>query len=154
MSRDSDDPTTKKRREIYFKLISLLFSVFLILLFEGALRLFSYGNNTHLVVSHSNENYKDFYMVNPHVGEKYFNRFEATSTSNDIFLKQKPGNGFRIFVLGSSTVYGYPFDKNLMATRILQQRLEEAYPDTYIEVINTAITAINSITLKDFIGQN
>ena len=92
-------------------------------------------------------------MVNPYVGEKYFNRFEATSTSNDIFLRQKPENGFRIFVMGSSTVYGYPYDKNLMATRILQQRLEEAYPDKYIEVVNTAITAINSITLKDFIGQ-
>jgi tetratricopeptide (TPR) repeat protein len=107
----------------------------------------------HLFVNHSAENYGDYYMVNPQVGEKYFSRFEATSGTNDLFLKRKPENGFRIFVMGSSTIYGYPYDRNLMASRILQQRLQDAYPDKTIEVINTAFTAINSITLKDFIKQ-
>ena len=55
--------------------------------------------------------------------------------------------------MGSSTVYGYPYDNNLMASRILHQRLEDAYPGKHVEVVNTALTAINSITLKDFIGQ-
>lgn len=40
-----------------------------------------------------------------------------------------------------------------MASRILHQRLEDAYPDRHVEVVNTALTAINSITLKDFIPQ-
>lgn len=153
MARESNHTEGKNKREVFFKLASLVFAVFLVLLLEGALRLFSYGNNMHLVVSHSEKNYKNFLMINPHVGEKYFNRLEATSTANDIFLKQKPENGFRIFVMGSSTVYGYPYDNNPMASRILHRRLEEAYPDRYIEVVNTAITAINSITLRDYIGQ-
>ncbi len=153
MAKVSKNPELRNKREVYFKIVSLLFSVLLIFLLEGALRLFHYGNSMHLVVSHSNVAYKDFYMINPHVGEKYFSRLEATSTNNDIFLKRKPGNGLRIFVMGSSTVYGYPYDNNLMASRILHQRLEDAYPDKHIEVVNTALTAINSITLKDFIGQ-
>ena len=91
--------------------------------------------------------------VNPYVGEKYFNRFEATTGTDDVFLKEKPANGYRIFLLGSSTIYGYPYGRNLMASRILQQRLQDAFPDRTIEVINTSITAINSITLKDFANQ-
>ena len=153
MAGETNHAEGSNRREVYFKLASLLFAIFLIALFEGALRLFSYGDNLHLVVSHNNRDYKDFYMVNPHVGKKYFNRLEATSTVNDIFLKQKPENGFRIFVMGSSTVYGYPYDNNPMASRILHRRLEEAYPDQTVEVVNTAITAINTITLRDYIGQ-
>ena len=152
MHRYSED-SHRKSREVYFKVIAILLSVSLVFLIEGALRLFSFGNSQKLVVQHSNKQYEDFLMVNPYVGEKYFNRLEATSTTNDIFLKHKPENGFRIFVMGSSTVYGYPYDRNPMATRILQRRLEEAYPDKYVEVVNTAITAINSITLKDFIKQ-
>jgi len=131
----------------------MLLPFFIFVFVEAALRLFSYGTNVHLFVDHSHEKYKDYYMVNPHVGKKYFNRFEATSTTNDIFLKRKPENGFRIFLMGSSTLYGFPYDRNLMASRILHQRLQDAYPHKNIEVINTSITAINSITLKDYIKQ-
>lgn len=153
MAKDLKHSGGKNRRELYFKIISLLFSVLLIFVLEGALRLFHYGNSLRLVVPHSSQDYRDFYMINPHVGEKYFSSLEATSTNNDIFLRRKPENGFRIFVMGSSTVYGYPYDNNLMASRILHQRLEDAYPDKKVEVVNTALTAVNSITLKDFIPQ-
>lgn len=153
MTKIPKSPREKKRREFYFKIVALLFSFFLIFVLEGTLRLFNYGNSMRLVVPHSSPDYRDFYMINPHVGEKYFSSLEATSTNNDIFLRRKPENGFRIFVMGSSTVYGYPYDNNLMASRILHQRLEDAYPDKKVEVVNTALTAINSITLKDFIPQ-
>jgi len=140
-------------KKIYFKLITILLPLLFLIPVEVLLRVFSYGNDMHLFVNEGMKNHGDYYMVNPHVSEKYFSRFEATSGTNDIFLKRKPKNGFRIFVMGSSTVYGYPYDKNLMASRILQKRLQDAYPDKTIEVINTAITAINSITLKDYIKQ-
>jgi len=142
-------PDTNKNK-VYFKLIAISLPFLLLGIIEGAFRIASLGNNMHLFVESSSDEYM---MVNPYVGEKYFNKFEATSTTNDRFLKRKPENGFRIFVLGSSTVYGYPYDRNLMATRIMHKRLQDAYPDKAIEVVNTAITAINSITLKDFTRQ-
>ena len=89
MAKVSKNKELSNKREVYFKIVSLLFSILLIFLLEGALRLFHYGNSLHLVVNHSNGAYKDFYMINPHVGEKYFSRLEATSTNNDIFLKTK-----------------------------------------------------------------
>ena len=106
-----------------------------------------------LFVEHRVENYEDYYIVNPFVGLKYFNRFKATEATNDIFLKHNPENSFRIFILGSSTIYGFPYERNLMATRILHKRLQDAYPDKTIELVKTSITAINTVTLKDFSRQ-
>ncbi len=140
-------------KRFYFKIITILLPFLLLIPGEIILRVFSYGSDMHLFVNQGSKNRGDYYMVNPHAGDKYFSRFEATSGTNDIFLKEKPENGFRIFVMGSSTVYGYPYGKNLMASRILQHRLQDAYPGKTIEVINTAITAINSITLKDYSKQ-
>ncbi|RQW02638.1 hypothetical protein EH222_13425 [candidate division KSB1 bacterium] len=67
-----------------------------------------------------------------------------------MFRKVKPENGFRVFVLGSSTVFGFPYEENLLFSKILQQRLQDSYPDKYIEIINTSLTAINSYSLLDF----
>jgi hypothetical protein len=84
------------------------------------------------------------------VGAKYFQRLEYTAPARDIFLRKKPEDCFRIFVMGSSTVVGFPYENNLMFSRILQERLQDAYPDKKIEMVNTAITAINTFTLLDF----
>lgn len=136
----------------YFSVLLLLFPVIILILFELLLRGFGAGDNLDLFINHPNKNYKDYYLVNPLIGEKYFSKFEATKGSNDILLKKKPDNGYRIFVLGSSTMVGFPYDRNLMSSRILHKRLEDAYPDKHIEVVNTAITAINSITLRDYLN--
>lgn len=153
MTNKSDKTNGNEKNKASFIILAILLPFFLLGIAEVALRVSSYGADMHLFINHNIEKYKNYYMVNPHVGEKYFSRFEATSGTNDIFLKQKPKNGFRIFLMGSSTLVGYPYDRNLMASRILHQRLQDGYPDKTIEVINTAFTAINSITLKDFIHQ-
>ena len=92
-------------------------------------------------------------MVNPDIGKKYFNKMEYSSPAKDIFLKEKPKDVFRIFAMGSSSVAGFPYDNNLMFTRILSERLRDAYPEKKIEMVNTAITAVNSFTLADFMPQ-
>ena len=142
---DSPSKKLSNNRRLLFKIISVFLSLSILLFAELGLRLFSYGGSMRLFVDHRLENYEDYYIVNPFVGLKYFNQFKATEARDDIFLKQKPDNGFRIFVLGSSTVYGFPYEQNLMATRILHKRLQDAFPDRTIEVINTSITAINTV---------
>lgn len=142
-----------QRNKILFPVLSLFLVLVIFALIELCLRLFSYGFDMHLFTDSRSETEEEYLMVNPHVGEKYFTRFEATTGTGDMFLRKKPENGYRIFMLGSSTIFGYPYDFNLMASRILQQRLQDAYPELVIEVVNTSITAINSITLKDFARQ-
>jgi tetratricopeptide (TPR) repeat protein len=104
-------------------------------------------------VRNPEKGYENYLMVNPKVGKKYFQKFEYTSPANDIFLEKKPENTFRIFMMGSSTVYGFPYERNLMFSRILHQRLESTFPGKKIEMVNTSITAINSFSLLDFAGQ-
>jgi tetratricopeptide (TPR) repeat protein len=142
-----------RQRVILLKVFAVLLPVLFILLFEGLLRLAGYGDNMNLFIQIPEKGYENYMMVNPEIGKKYFQKLEYTSPANDIFLKKKPENTFRIFVMGSSVVYGFPYDRNLMFSRILHKQLEDAWPDTEFEVVNTSITAINSFTLRDFAGQ-
>lgn len=141
------------KQNLVFKLITIFIPVFILVAFEGILRTAGYGDNLNLFVKNPIKGYEKYMIVNTEVGKKYFQKFEYTKPPNDIFLADKPENTFRIFVMGSSTVFGFPYERNLMFSRILHKQLEDAYPDKKIEVVNTAITAINSFTLLDFTDQ-
>jgi lysophospholipase L1-like esterase len=142
-----------KPKKLLFNLLLVLIPVLFFIILEFVLRLFHYGDNYNLFMDHPDEMYKEYRVVNPLVGAKYFQHLEYTAPARDIFLKKKPDDCFRIFVMGSSTVIGFPYENNLMFSRILQEKLQDAYPDKKIEMVNTAITAINTFTLLDFMPQ-
>ena len=139
---------SRKKLIYYFILICIPFLILFLL--EVLLRIVGFGDNLNLFVNHPDKEFREYKVVNPLIGKKYFQKFEYTSPANDIFLKEKPDNGFRIFVMGSSTVIGFPYNQNLMFSRILYERLQDSYPEKHIEVVNTAITAINSYSLLDY----
>jgi tetratricopeptide (TPR) repeat protein len=141
------------QQKLIFRLITAFVPFIILLSFEGILRVVNYGDNLDLFIQNPTEGYENYMIVNPIVGKKYFQKFEYSNPPNDIFLTDKPENTFRIFVMGSSTVYGFPYERNLMFSRILHKQLEDAYPGIKIEMVNTAIIAINSFTLLDFIDQ-
>ncbi|OFY58078.1 MAG: hypothetical protein A2Y87_06310 [Bacteroidetes bacterium RBG_13_46_8] len=142
--------TISKPKKLIFNLLIAIIPVLFIVLLEFLLRLFQYGDDYSLFIDHPDELYSEYRIVNPHVGAKYFQLLEYTEPARDIFLRKKPEGCFRIFVMGSSTVIGFPYENNLMFSRILQERLQDAYPDRNIEMVNTAITAINTFTLLDY----
>ena len=111
------------------------------------LRIFSFGSDLRLFTSSTLPQY---YEVNRNVGERYFSKYERTAPLSETFLKEKPANGFRIFILGESSVQGFPYDANLAFSRILKRRLQDVFPNRTIEVINLGLTAICSYTLLDF----
>ncbi len=59
------------------------------------------------------------------------------------FAAVKPANTYRVFVLGESAAMGFP-DPSFSFARVLEVMLRAAYPEKRIEVINTAMVAINS----------
>ena len=140
-----------KSKNVIFSFALVILPILILLLFESFLRLINYGDNPNLFIDNPLKNYQEYRIVNPEIGKKYFKKFQATRPLHDMFRREKPKNGFRIFVLGSSTVVGFPYEENLTFSKILQERLQDSYPDRYIEVVNTAITAINSYTLLDYI---
>ncbi len=138
-----------------FTLLLIVIPIFLIVLLEVILRIANYSDDLSLFVSTPDESSK-FYGVNLHVGQRYFyyfgDQYDPTP-QKDLFLKEKPENDYRIFALGASTTAGFPFGGNVSFPRILHRYLAETFPDRHVEVINTAITSINSYALLDFIDE-
>jgi tetratricopeptide (TPR) repeat protein len=138
------------RKRLIYNFMLLCITFLFLFILEIILRIAGYGDDLGLFINNPDKDFKEYKIVNPYIGKKYFQKLEYTSPANDIFLKEKPDNAFRVFVMGSSTAIGFPYNYNLMFSRILQERLKDSYPDKYIEVVNTAITAINSYTLLDY----
>ncbi|MBN1416392.1 MAG: hypothetical protein JW973_14915 [Bacteroidales bacterium] len=135
-------------KKAVFSVMLFLFPFLMLTLIELSLRAFKYGDSYDLFVDFKFYG-KEYKRCNPEYGKKYFFHLAYTSPHNDIFLKKKPENGLRIFVIGSSTVWGFPYGSGIMFSRILHQRLQDGYPEKQVEVVNTAITAVNSYTLLD-----
>ncbi len=134
-----------------FTLIVLTIPFVVVVLFETGLRLVNYGGDTTLFVSTPNEN-SPYLGLNKNAGRRFFYRDTTflPSPRKDLFLKKKPENGYRIFVLGGSTAAGFPYGNNLTFSRILHRRLVHTFPKKHIEVVNCAFTAINTYTLLDY----
>ncbi len=150
LEETSGTPDIDPQRKRVFSLIAALIPVVVLVLLEVALRAGQYGGNLDLFITAPDE-YSHYYMCNPFVGRRYFFMQSSLPTPpNDIFLKEKPANGYRIFVLGGSTTAGYPYESNLMFSRILHKRLADAFPERLIEVVNVATAAINTYSVLDF----
>lgn len=145
---------SKQRLYLFYALacaIPLLFFVAL----EAGLRWFDYGYPRALFLpapaGYANEPYL---LPNREVARRYFGRDSfAPAPQLEPFRKQKPANGYRIFVLGESTTAGWPYPPNMLFSRILNQRLSDTFPDRYIEVVNLGIAAVNTFTLTDFMDE-
>jgi tetratricopeptide (TPR) repeat protein len=135
-------------------MVLLLLPVMLLTILELMLRWFEYGGNLDLLIS-APEKASIYTMCNRNVGRRFFHmlQFPLPGVQKDLILKEKPRNGYRIFVLGESTAAGFPYGNNLMFSRILNRRLADAFPGRRIEVMNTAMTAINSYALLDFMDE-
>jgi tetratricopeptide (TPR) repeat protein len=140
------------RKKVYW-LIIILSPVIFFGLVELGLRVFHYGGTIQLFVSLPDASSK-FYGINLEIAKRYFTKLsDAPTPRKDLFLKEKPSNGYRIFVLGESSAAGFPYGNNITFTRILNRRLADAFPEKYIEVVNTALTAINTYTQLDFMDE-
>lgn len=73
-------------------------------------------------------------------GQRYKTRpDERFKTFNDqSFAADKPGNGVRLFCLGGSSSYGYPWDAHVAFTAVLGDVLTMAYPERKFEAINVS----------------
>jgi tetratricopeptide (TPR) repeat protein len=146
---EKNNLTFKRKILFVFILISIPFIV--ISLVEFSLRLIHSGNDLSLF-QESNHN-KGYYEINRSVGKRYFTKLPATYSMNDLFLIEKPDSCYRIFILGGSTAQGFPYQSGVSLGRILNYRLQDAFPNKLIEVVNLAMVATNSYTQADFIDE-
>ena len=136
------------KKKLLFYTILILIPILFFVLLEITLRAIDYGYDTRVFT----EAQQGWLEVNPLLAKKYFrNVKKVPSTNKDVFRKVKPANGFRVFVLGGSSGAGYPFIPLGSFSRYIRKRLEIAYPNRQIEVVNMSMTAINSYSLRDMI---
>lgn len=145
----------KSRFQALFYLIALLIPLAFFVLLELGLRYFDYGEDLRLFVPAPNTIGNEAYWgINPKVAGRYFPKgYNTPLPPEEYFLKNKPENGYRVFVMGGSTAASWPYPRNVLFSRVLGQRLSDAFPDRYIEVINTGIAAVNTFTLLDFLDE-
>src|SRR6266481_5779165 len=140
-SKNWDDAGRKKRS---FWIVMLLVPLLLLAGAELLLRWFDYGGTLDLVVK-TRVMGKEWYTLNPRVATRYFLQ-EGVATpepTDDLFEIEKQPATRRIFMLGESTMQGFPFDYNATAPRLLQDRLRQLLPRYNIEVINAGLSAVN-----------
>ncbi|MEM1116556.1 MAG: tetratricopeptide repeat protein, partial [Bacteroidota bacterium] len=159
MSRSlSDAPTTddarpeagalSPARRRAFTAAMLLLPVLFFALLEGGLRLGGYGADYPLFVEV--EGAPEMLMPSREVAWRYFTQQASVPTPNpDAFRREKDPEAFRILAQGGSSTAGFPFYRGAAFPQILGTRLRLAYPDRDIEVVNTAMAAVNSYTLLD-----
>lgn len=128
-------------------------------LLEGGLRYFDYGRDMPLFIDYpapEQSTSPAYLLPRPDVVKRYFP--ENSSAPNvtietNFFLKQKPDDALRIVVQGGSTAAGFPFGYGASIAGMLDYRLKQTFPDRTVEVINTALAAVNSYTILDFVDE-
>ena len=108
-------------------------------LLEGGLRLGGYGYPTGFFIK---SDAGGTWVTNYRFGWRFFPRSLARD-QHPCALSAKSAGAIRIFVLGSSAAMGTP-DPAFSFSRILEVMLREQYPGVKFEVVNAAMTAINS----------
>ncbi len=132
-----------KGRRWLFRLGAIVMGpLFFFILVEVGLRLAGVGHPTGFFLPMP-VNGRECLVENDRFGWRFFGPEMARMPFPFVIPKVKPANTIRVFVFGESAAYGDPQPEFGMC-RILQALLEGRYPDKDFEVINTAMTAINS----------
>ena len=131
----------KENRRRWFRLAALLLPVVLILLLELVLRLAGYGYPTSFFLKSG-----DVYIENQDFTRRYFPAGLARSPQPVVLKARKPPGTYRIFVFGESAAMGDP-EPAFGFARMLEVLLRERSGKP-VEVVNVAVTAINSHVIR------
>lgn len=142
--------TERSGRQPLFYVVAVLIPFLFLGAAEGLLRLTGTGARSPLFVAGPVAGYL---QPNEAVIERYFAKADQApdvSIDTSYFLEQRPPDSLRVVVQGGSSAAGFPYGRMASPAGMLQQRLERAFPGRTVEIINTAMSAVNSYTLLDF----
>jgi len=133
---------------------SLLFSVAAVLLVFGIIELVLWAAGVTTLLSERDpfQGFSDqvrVFELDRARGVYFTSRRSVLHSFNfQQFKAQKPRNGFRIFVLGGSSAYGFPWGGEVAFTRFLGDALQVSWPDRAIEAINASGMSYGSHRLR------
>lgn len=125
-----------------FRLVALALPLLLLAALELALRLGGYGYPTDFFKKATIAG-QDYFVENDQFCLRFFPPSLARVASPVLMPAKKGPHTIRIFIFGESAALGDP-QPNYGAGRCLETLLHARFPEEKFEVVNTAITAINS----------
>lgn len=111
---------------------------------EGVLRLMDAGYPAAFFVSRD----ADTVETNDRFAWRFMPRILARDPLAFRMAHRKPANTTRIFILGESAAQGFP-DAAFGFGRVLDLLLRSRHPDRRFEIVNTAMTAVNSHAVRE-----
>ena len=136
----SQAPKHRRRRIKSWK--KVLFALAVCVIFFGAFEIILWAAGVKSVLEREDpfRGFSGLVSVFERDGEIYRTaRFEGPKTFNrQAFQVRKPRNGLRLFCLGGSSAYGFPWGAEESFTAVLGELLAAAHPDRQVEAINVA----------------
>ena len=136
---------TRKRKWLFRIVAATIVPVALLVLVELGLVLGGYGTASSFFTKIPG---RDAYTTNQRYGWRFFPTVVARQPVPCHLPAAKADDAYRIFVLGGSAAQGIP-ERAFAFGRILEVMLEENYPRTKFQVVNAAMTAINSHVVRE-----
>lgn len=117
-----------------------------VLLLEVILRICGFGQPTGFFVPETVDG-RQYHATNAQYGWRFFPRTIAREPFQDRVTTEKPANTVRVVVLGESAAMGDP-EPSFGLSRMLRAVLQAKLPSSKVEVINAAMTGINSHSVR------
>ncbi len=134
-------------RARWFRLGAVVLPLILLALAEIGLRLGGYGYSAGFLLE-SGPRGQGVLMENARFGYRFFPPHLARTPQPLRLAARKPPQTCRIFVFGESAAMGDP-NPDFGPARLLQVLLEDQHPGVAFEVVNAAMTAINSHAVRE-----
>ncbi|MBN1900238.1 tetratricopeptide repeat protein [Candidatus Sumerlaeota bacterium] len=135
------------RRWVFPGLCLIIAPVCILLIFEVCLRILDYGYPADFY--HKRKSGREvYYTENEKFGWRFFPRSIARRPLEQIVSHSQNDKNIRIVVLGESASMGDP-DPSFSFGRILEIMLNNRHPEHRFEVINAAMTGINSHVIRE-----
>lgn len=128
------------------RLVLCLFPLAIVAGLELALRLAGVGYNPHFLVPATGES-RGQLITNYAFGRRFFPRALAREPEPQGMPVAKAPRAVRIFVLGESAAMGDP-DAAYGLSRMLEVILQDRLPDRPVQVVNAAMSAVNSHAVR------
>jgi tetratricopeptide (TPR) repeat protein len=139
-------PNSSARRWC-FRFVGLIIPFLSLAILELGLRFAGFGFPTTFFLR-TDDNGRVMVVNNPRFGWRFFPPTIARAPRPLYFPGQKPPNSVRIFVFGESAAMGDPEPAYGFA-RQLERLLQARHPNQKIEIVNAAMTAINSHVIRE-----
>ena len=89
-----------------------------------------------------------YYQENPDFADQFYPPSLNIGPRENTFAVERSPNQIRVYILGGSAAQGFPH-RNHGLDRLLGAQLRAALPSLQVEVINTAMTSVNSHVVYD-----